>query len=59
MIVGQQPPFNNQWMGKIEFEVITECSDTERVVFSVQENVWSADSKLLSKKEASLGFQNV
>jgi len=44
---------------KLEFEVITECSDTERVVFSVQENLCSSDSKLLSKKEASLGFQNV
>jgi hypothetical protein len=44
---------------KLEFEVITQCSDTKRVVFSVQENVWSTDSKLLSKKEASLGFQNV
>ena len=44
---------------KLECEVITQCSDTKRVVFSVQENVWSADSKLLSKKEARLGFQNV
>lgn len=37
---------------KLQFEVITECSDTEQVVFSVQENVWSADSKLLGKKRS-------